>query len=62
MKRIGIPILPGIAAEDYLEAYSFAESIGYPVILRPAFTLGGTGGGVAHDKDELKKFLMPAFA
>ena len=61
MKRIGIPILPGIAAKDYEEAYSFAEGIGYPVILRPAFTLGGTGGGMANNKDELKKLLDAGF-
>src|SRR3989338_3496743 len=61
MKRIGIPILPGTAAKDYEEAYSFAEGIGYPVILRPAFTLGGTGGGIANNKDELKKLLDAGF-
>ncbi|MBI5051586.1 carbamoyl-phosphate synthase large subunit, partial [Candidatus Micrarchaeota archaeon] len=61
MKKIGIPILPGLAAHDYEEAYSFAEKIGYPVILRPAFTLGGSGGGIAADKAELKELLDLGF-
>ena len=47
--------------KNYEEAYSFAEKIGYPVILRPAFTLGGSGGGVAQDKAELKKLLDLGF-
>jgi carbamoyl-phosphate synthase large subunit len=61
MRRINLPILPSFAAKDYEEAYAFAERIGYPVILRPAFTLGGTGGGVANNKNELKKLLDVGF-
>jgi len=61
MRSIGIPILPGVAAKDYEEAYTFAGKNGYPVILRPAFTLGGTGGGIAANKDELKKLLDAGF-
>jgi len=57
MREIGVPILPGVPAKNYDDAYAFAEKNGYPVILRPAFTLGGTGGGVAENKEELKKLL-----
>lgn len=61
MREIGVPILPGVAAKNYDDAYGFAEKNGYPVILRPAFTLGGTGGGVAENKEELKKLLDAGF-
>ena len=37
------------------EAYAFVERIGYPVIVRPAFTLGGTGGGICQNEEELRK-------
>lgn len=61
MRSINVPILPGFPAKNYEEAYSFAEKIGYPVILRPAFTLGGSGGGIAHSKEELKQLLDVGF-
>lgn len=61
MKSISIPILPGLAVHNYQEAYDFAEKIGYPVILRPAFTLGGSGGGIAYNKQELKELLDLGF-
>ena len=47
MEEIGQPVIPSVIANDLETAYGFAETNGYPVIIRPAFTLGGTGGGVA---------------
>jgi carbamoyl-phosphate synthase large subunit len=57
MERIGIPILPGKVVTDIESAVGFASTIGYPVIIRPSFTLGGTGGGTAKDESELRKTL-----
>ncbi|UMZ73825.1 carbamoyl-phosphate synthase large subunit [Natranaerofaba carboxydovora] len=54
MEKINEPVPESIIVSTTEEAISFAESIGYPVIVRPAYTLGGTGGGVANNKDELK--------
>ncbi len=54
MEQIGEPVIPSDIAEDVDTALEIAEKIGYPVIIRPAFTLGGTGGGVAYNKDEMK--------
>ena len=53
MKSIGQPVVPSEIANTVDEALSAAEDIGYPVIVRPAFTLGGSGGGIANDRDEL---------
>ena len=53
MQAIGEPVIPSDIAEDVETALSIAERIGYPVIIRPAFTLGGTGGGVAYDPSEM---------
>ncbi|MDE5714524.1 MAG: carbamoyl-phosphate synthase large subunit [Anaeroplasmataceae bacterium] len=52
-ERIGEPVLESITATTLEEIILAAENIGYPVILRPAFTLGGTGGGFAENKTEL---------
>ncbi len=54
MDEIGEPCIPSDIAEDIQTALDIAEKIGYPVIVRPAFTLGGSGGGVAYNVDELK--------
>ena len=54
MKEIGQPVVPSEIAESADEALASAERIGYPVIVRPAFTLGGTGGGIAENEEELK--------
>jgi carbamoyl-phosphate synthase large subunit len=54
MEEIGEPIIPSKVVENIDAALSFADSIGYPVIVRPAFTLGGTGGGIAKNKEELR--------
>ncbi len=53
MRKIGQPVVPSEIANDVETALSIAETIGYPVIVRPAFTLGGTGGGIADTKEEL---------
>ncbi|MDD4688744.1 MAG: carbamoyl-phosphate synthase large subunit [Eubacteriales bacterium] len=55
MDKIGQPVIPSIVVTDVESALAFAEQIGYPVIIRPAFTLGGTGGGIVNDIDELKE-------
>ena len=54
MEAIGEPTIPSDIANDVDTALSIADKIGYPVIIRPAFTLGGAGGGVAYDAEELK--------
>ena len=53
MNRLNEPIPKCEAVESVDEALKAVEDIGYPVIVRPAFTLGGTGGGIAHNKEEL---------
>ncbi len=57
MEKIGIPILPGRIVKDFISAKKFADSNGYPLIIRPSFTLGGTGGGTAYDEEELKRII-----
>ncbi len=54
MKEIGQPCVPSDIAEDLDTALEIAAKIGYPVIVRPAFTLGGSGGGIAETEDELR--------
>ena len=54
MKAIGQPVVPSGIAEDLETALRVADEIGYPVIVRPAFTLGGTGGGIAETEAELR--------
>ncbi|HID45331.1 MAG TPA: carbamoyl-phosphate synthase large subunit, partial [Chromatiaceae bacterium] len=61
MRELGIPILPGEVVKDFESAKAFAERIGYPVIARPSFTLGGTGGGTAKDEGQLKDILELGF-
>ncbi len=53
MKAIGQPVVPSDIATDVDTALKIADEIGYPIIIRPAFTLGGTGGGIADDPQEL---------
>ena len=53
MEKIGEPCIPSKVVETVEDALDFAEVISYPVIVRPAFTLGGTGGGIANNKEEL---------
>ena len=58
MEEIGEPIPPSIIATSLEECESFVKEIGYPVIIRPAYTLGGTGGGIAHNDAELKEHCL----
>ena len=55
MRKIGQPVVPSDIAEDVNSALKIAEKIGYPVIVRPAYTLGGAGGGIANNKEELSQ-------
>ncbi len=55
MTEIGEPCIPSDIANDVPHALAIADEIGYPVIVRPAFTLGGAGGGVAYDAQELSE-------
>ena len=61
-QQIGEPVVPSQITYSAEEALEAAEKIGYPVILRPAFTLGGTGGGFANDADELREKMKNALA
>ena len=54
MQKIGQPVVPSDIAYTVDECVAIAEKLGYPVIVRPAFTLGGAGGGVAYDEEELR--------
>ena len=54
MEKIGQPVVPSDIAYTVDECVAIAEKLGYPVIVRPAFTLGGAGGGVAYDEEELR--------
>ena len=54
MEKIGQPCVPSEIAEDLDTAIAAARHIGYPVIVRPAYTLGGTGGGIAYDEETFK--------
>ena len=57
MKRIGLDVPKSEIANDVDEALSIADEIGYPVVVRPAFTLGGTGGGIAYNREELREVV-----
>ena len=61
-QSIGEPVVPSQITYSIQEAVEAAEKIGYPVILRPAFTLGGTGGGFAYDENELREMMKNALA
>ena len=53
MVKIGISVAPSRVANSFLEGKEFAQEIGFPLVIRPSFTLGGTGGGFVHTKDDL---------
>ena len=59
-ERIGEPVLPSDVTESIEGGVEIARKIGYPVILRPAFTLGGTGGGFADNEEELREMMRTA--
>ena len=60
--RINEPVLPSVVVNNMEDGVKAAEEIGYPVVLRPAFTLGGTGGGFADDEEELREIMRNALA
>ena len=55
MESIGQPCIPSEVVENVPDALAFAEKIGYPVIVRPAYTLGGSGGGICQNREELEE-------
>ncbi len=57
MEKIGEPVAPSLVVESVEEGIAFAGRIGYPVVLRPAYTLGGSGGGIARSQAELEEIL-----
>ena len=60
MIEMGIPVCPAKVANSFLEGKEFAQEIGFPLVLRPSFTLGGTGGGVVFKKEDLDEALNRA--
>ena len=59
-ESLGEPVLPSVIANNMKEGLEAAERIGYPVVLRPAFTLGGTGGGFADNEEEFREIMRNA--
>ncbi|RKJ46353.1 carbamoyl-phosphate synthase large subunit [bacterium 1XD8-76] len=57
MEKIGEPCAPSLVVENIQDGVDFAAKIGYPVVLRPAYTLGGSGGGIAHNQAQLEEIL-----
>ena len=57
MEKIGEPCAPSLVVRNIEDGVAFAKKIGYPVVLRPAYTLGGSGGGIAHSQMELEEIL-----
>ncbi|MEE1199537.1 MAG: carbamoyl-phosphate synthase large subunit, partial [Christensenellales bacterium] len=61
-ERLGEPVLPSMITHSIEEGVAAAKEIGYPVVLRPAFTLGGTGGGFADNEEELREIMKNALS
>jgi carbamoyl-phosphate synthase large subunit len=57
MQRIGEPVPESVTVNDVESAVEFAKEMGFPLIIRPAYTLGGTGGGIAHNMEELREIV-----
>ncbi|TCS77934.1 carbamoyl-phosphate synthase large subunit [Muricomes intestini] len=57
MEKIGEPVAPSLVVENVEDGLAFAAEIGYPVVLRPAYTLGGSGGGIASNPEQLIEIL-----
>ena len=57
MEKINEPVAASLVVENVEDGIAFTNSIGYPVVLRPAYTLGGSGGGIAHNEEELVEIL-----
>ena len=62
LERIGEPVLPSFAVETVEDAVEAGRKIGYPAVVRPAYTLGGTGGGIAQNEDELRQIATGGIA
>jgi len=62
LERIGEPVADSVVAHDVVQAETFAHQIGLPLIVRPAFTLGGTGGGTAHTMEQLRAIVVAGIA
>ena len=62
MQEIGQPVIPSVVVTELDAALDFAKEIGYPVIVRPAFTLGGSGGGIAETEEELREIAYNGLA
>ncbi len=58
MEKIGEPVAASLVVESVEDGLAFAEKIGYPVVLRPAYTLGGSGGGIANNPVEMEEILQ----
>jgi carbamoyl-phosphate synthase large subunit len=58
MIQLGVPVAPARTANSSLEGKEFAQQIGFPLVIRPSFTLGGTGGGFVHGPEELDDALQ----
>ena len=57
MEKIGEPVAASLVVENVADGLAFANEIGYPVVLRPAYTLGGSGGGIARNSEQLVEIL-----
>ena len=57
MEKIGEPVAASLVVENVADGVAFTNTIGYPVVLRPAYTLGGSGGGIARNEEELVEIL-----
>ena len=57
MEKISEPVAPSLVVETVADGVAFAREIGYPVVLRPAYTLGGSGGGIAEDEETMTEIL-----
>ena len=57
MEKIGEPVAASLVVRSVEDGIAFTNTIGYPVVLRPAYTLGGSGGGIAHNEEELIEIL-----
>jgi len=57
MIELGVQVAPAQTANSFLEGKEFAQQIGFPLVIRPSFTLGGTGGGFVHGKEDLDEAL-----
>jgi carbamoyl-phosphate synthase large subunit len=62
LERIGEPVLPSFAVETVQDAVEAAKKIGYPAVIRPAYTLGGTGGGIAQNEAQLRNIAAGGIA